>query len=101
MFLHSHFNIHLADRTEITTAPASRDVLVGEDVTLHCEATTDAQEMTKLDIKWKKNGELIDFEEEQSLSFNEADNSLTIAGKILKFGINLLHRVVLFDIMLL
>ncbi len=48
------------DRTQITTSPSSKTVNAGDDVTFHCEATTDSSELMNLEITWLQDGVEID-----------------------------------------
>jgi len=48
-------------------------------VEFNCQATTDRAEQSKLRIEWKRNSQVIDYEQEGRISKNMADNSLTIS----------------------
>ena len=45
-----------------------------------CTATTDAEEITNLKIKWKKKDDFIDYSKTMRMYENVVDNSLTISG---------------------
>ena len=58
--------------------PVSKNVTVGSDVTLHCNATTDELEHRKLKITWLLNGEKIEFGSRTNVAQYDRDMSLKI-----------------------
>ena len=48
--------------TQIQTAPLDITVNEGTEAKFTCTATTDPEEVNYLEISWKKDGELIDFQ---------------------------------------
>ena len=70
----------LPGKTVITRGPEDRSVNATQDVILHCDATTDNAEVSKLRIEWLRNGNKIDYETEGRLSMNMQDHSLKITG---------------------
>ena len=58
--------------------PTNQTVTVGNDVTLHCNATTDELEHRKLKISWLLNGEKIEFGSRTNVAQYDPDKSLKI-----------------------
>ena len=74
--------IRLLGKTEIQTAPLDVTVYAGTEAKFTCTATTDPEEVGKLNIEWKKDDALIDYQRAQRVFKNVMDNSLTISGAI-------------------
>ena len=73
--------VHLCgctEKTEIIVPPESQTVMVGSDVTLHCNATTDELERRKLKTSWLLNREQIEFGSRMNVAQYDRDKSLKI-----------------------
>lgn len=57
-------------------------VYEGVDAKFTCTATTDPEEVANMQIDWKKDGQIINYELAQRVFKNTMDNSLTISGTI-------------------
>jgi hypothetical protein len=68
------------DRTIIHQQPHNVEVNASTDVVFRCNATTDSQEEHNLKYEWRKDGKLINFQNEGRLSTNMYDHSLIITG---------------------
>ena len=54
----------------------------GTEAKFTCTATTDPEEVQNLEIRWKKDGDFIDYRVAQRMFKNIMDNSLSISGTI-------------------
>ena len=70
----------ISERTFIDTAPQDQEVNATMDVVFECGATTDPLEAARLEIKWKRDGDEIDFKVQKRLRYNVNDHTLTIIG---------------------
>ena len=77
-FAFSDISFLFLDATKITLKPKDQVVNAPRSVTFHCGAETDQNEVSQLNINWKRNGTFIKLAQEQYISKNTLDNSLTI-----------------------
>ena len=66
--------------TTIDVAPESQAVNVTAEVVFRCKASTDVNEVSNLVIKWLRNEQPINYEQEGRISMNTKDNSLHISN---------------------
>ena len=66
------------EKTVITDPPKNMTATIGTDVTLHCNATTDASERRNLEIIWMRYGFPIDYQSENNVALYTVDRSLKI-----------------------
>ena len=70
--------LYFSERTFIYNAPEDQVAIANTDVVFECQAFTDPREVAHLTIRWKRNGQLINFENESRFLYSDADNTLTI-----------------------
>ena len=64
------------------TEPQDVMIYEGTEAKFTCTATTDPEEILNMQIDWKKDGQLINYNLAQRVFQNDMDNSLTISGTI-------------------
>ncbi|PVD25027.1 hypothetical protein C0Q70_15524 [Pomacea canaliculata] len=70
-------------KTLIEQKPLDLEVNAGTDATFTCSATTDPEEVDKLQIKWLKDNKEISADADR-MTTNKQNNSLTISGTIVR-----------------
>lgn len=68
----------MTERTMIVDPPRSQVVLAGNQVSFSCNATTDSSELGNLKIEWRKNGEALKFNSDDSWSVVDGGRRLLI-----------------------
>lgn len=66
------------ESTSIDYNPKSKVVVAGTEISFFCNATTDVSEVSRLKIRWLKNGHEINYFKEGRISKDMRDSSLHI-----------------------
>jgi len=70
--------MYLVERTVIVDRPPAQVISAPDDITVMCQATTDASEAENLRIQWRRNGDVINPPPRSRIVISDDGSQLTI-----------------------